>query len=148
MPRKTTATEVREAVKNTGAKAAETVKEAAGKTAEKVAEKAAEVKEAAKAETKKVAEKAATAKNAVKAAAKKTAVKAAEKKSELISEVYVQFGGREANVDGVIAKATELYVADGHRASSIKSLQVYLKPEESAAYYVINKKYAGRVELF
>ena len=41
MPKKTTATEVKEAVKNTGVKAAETVKEAA----DKVAEKAAEVKE-------------------------------------------------------------------------------------------------------
>ena len=39
-------------------------------------------------------------------------------------------------------------VADGHRASSIKSLQVYLKPEEFAAYYVINQKFAGRVDLF
>lgn len=144
MPKKTTATEVKEAVKNTGVKAAETVKETAGK----VAEKASEVKEAAKTETKKVAEKAASAKNAVKTAAKRTASKAAEKKSGSDSEVYIQFGGREANVESVIAKATELYVADGHRASSIKSLQVYLKPEESAAYYVINKKYAGRVELF
>lgn len=140
MPKKTTATEVKEAVKNTGVKAAETVKEAA----DKVAEKAVEVKEAAKAETKKVAEKAATAKKAVKTAAKKVT----EKKTELAPEVYVQFQGREATVDSVIAKATESYVADGHRASSIKSLQVYLKPEESAAYYVINKKYAGRVELF
>lgn len=144
MPKKTTATEVKEAVKNTGVKAAETVKE----TAEKVAEKASEVKEAAKAETKKVAEKAVSAKNAVKTAAKRTASKVAEKKSGPVSEIYIQFGGREATVENVIAKATELYVADGHRASSIKSLKIYLKPEESAAYYVINKKYAGRVELF
>lgn len=144
MPKKTTATEVKEAVKNTGMKAAETVKEAA----EKAAEKATEVKEAAKAETKKVAAKAATAKNAVKTAAKKTAAKAAEKRSAVVPEIYIQYGGGEATVETVIAKATELYVADGHRASSIKSLQVYLKPEEGAAYYVINKKNAGRVDLF
>lgn len=48
----------------------------------------------------------------------------------------------------MIERATQAYVADGHRASSIKSLQVYLKPEESAAYYVINSKYAGKVDLF
>lgn len=125
MPKKTTA-EVKEAVKNTGVKAAEEVKETAGK----VADKAAEVKEAVKAETKKVEEK------------------AAEKKAELASEVYVQFGGQEATVDSVIAKATEAYVADGHRASSIKVLKVYLKPEDGAAYYTINDKYAGKVDLF
>lgn len=143
MPKKTTA-EVKEAVKNTGVKAAEEVKETAGK----VADKAAEVKEAVKAETKKVEEKAAAAKTKVKAAAKKTTKKAAEKKAELASEVYVQFGGQEATVDSVIAKATEAYVADGHRASSIKVLKVYLKPEDGAAYYTINDKYAGKVDLF
>ena len=147
MSRKSTG--VKQTVKFTAAKAAETVKEAgntvkevASKTAEaaketvKVAsEKAAEVKETAKEESKKVADKA-------------TETKDTEKKNELVSEVYVQFAGQEAKVDAVIERATQAYVADGHRASSIKSLQVYLKPEESAAYYVINSKYAGKVDLF
>ena len=147
MSRKSTG--VKQTVKFTAAKAAETVKEAgntvkevASKTAEaaketvKVAsEKAAEVKETAKEESKKVADKA-------------TETKVTEKKNELVSEVYVQFAGQEAKVDAVIERATQAYVADGHRASSIKSLQVYLKPEESAAYYVINSKYAGKVDLF
>ena len=80
---------------------------------------------------------------AKKATAKKPAVKAAAP-----VEVFVQFNGQETVVDAVVAKAKAAYEADGHRASSIKELQVYLKPEESAAYYVINKKYAGRVDLF
>lgn len=156
MSRKSTG--VKQTVKFTAAKAAETVKEAgntvkevASKTAEaaketvKVAsEKAAEVKETAKEESKKVADKATETKDTVK----KTAAKVTEKKNELVSEVYVQFAGQEAKVDAVIERATQAYVADGHRASSIKSLQVYLKPEESAAYYVINSKYAGKVDLF
>lgn len=156
MSRKSTG--VKQTVKFTAAKAAETVKEAgntvkevASKTAEaaketvKVAsEKAAEVKETAKEESKKVADKATETKDTVK----KTAAKVTEKKNELVSEVYVQFAGQEAKIDAVIERATQAYVADGHRASSIKSLQVYLKPEESAAYYVINSKYAGKVDLF
>ena len=63
-------------------------------------------------------------------------------------EVFVQFQGREAVVEEVVEKAKAQYVAEGHRVSSIKSLQVYLKPEEYAAYYVINQKFAGRVDLF
>ncbi len=148
-------TDVKDAVKATTAKAAETVKEAAAKTADAAketvkaaAEKAAEVKETAKTETKKVAAKAAETKDTVKKAVRSTAKKAADKKAELVPEVYVQFGGNEAKVEGIIAKAKESYVADGHRVSSIKTLQVYLKPEESAAYYVINSKYAGKVDLF
>ena len=77
-----------------------------------------------------------TAKKATKkAAAKKTAK--AEKK-ELVPEVFVQFDGNEDVVANVIERAKEAFTADGHRASSIKSLKVYLKPEEYAAYYVIN----------
>ena len=160
MANKTTG--VKDAVKATTTKAAEVVKEA-GKSVKEVAEKTAdvakdaakttavkatEVKETAKKASKKVAAKAVETKDTVKKAVKETAKKATDKKAELVSEVYVQFGGRESKVENVIAKATESYVADGHRASSIKTLQVYLKPEEAAAYYVINNKYAGRVDLF
>ena len=157
MSRKSTG--VKQTVKVTAAKAAETVKEAGNtvkeaKTAEaaketvKVAsEKAAEVKETAKEESKKVADKATETKDTVKKAVKKTAAKVTEKKAELVSEVYVQFAGQEAKVDAVIERATQAYVADGHRASSIKSLQVYLKPEESAAYYVVNGDTTGKIDL-
>ncbi|HCJ76267.1 MAG TPA: hypothetical protein DHV88_07730, partial [Roseburia sp.] len=80
-----------------------------------------------------------------KVAAKKTAK--AEKK-ELVPEVFVQFNGNEDVVANVIERAKEAFAADGHRASSIKSLKVYLKPEEYAAYYVVNDTYAGKVNLF
>ena len=66
----------------------------------------------------------------------------------MVPEIYIQFQNREDVVADVIERAKEAYVADGHRVSSIKTLQVYLKPEESAAYYVINMKYAGKVALF
>lgn len=108
--------------------------------------KAAEVKEV-KAEERmaKTEAKDATAK---KTTVKKTTAKKAAVKKELAPEVYIQFEGREDAVQNVIAKAKEAFVADGHRESTIKSLRVYLKPEESAAYYVINEKYAGKVDLF
>ena len=67
---------------------------------------------------------------------------------ELKPEVFIQFQGQEAVVADVIEKAKKQFEAEGHRASSIKSIQVYLKPEEYAAYYVINQKHAGRVDLF
>lgn len=83
-----------------------------------------------------------------KAAAKKAPAKKAAVKKELVPEVYIQFEGKEDAVQNAITKAKEAFVADGHRESTIKSLRVYLKPEESAAYYVINEKYAGKVDLF
>lgn len=155
--------EVLQAAKNTAVAAKTAVKESASEVKAAVTEKAAAVKEAvektavkteaAKAEPAK--EAAAETKEAVKPvkekkpsrAAKKAAAKAAAKE-ELVPEVFIQYQGNEAIVADVIEKAKNEFVAEGHRASSIKSLQVYLKPEEFAAYYVINQKFAGRVDLF
>lgn len=45
-------------------------------------------------------------------------------------------------------KVKAQFVAEGHRAGAIKKLDIYIKPEENAAYYVINEKFSGRVDLF
>ena len=142
MEKKTTA--AKPVVKTTAKEASkDTVKEAA---AVKSAPAKESVKETVKDTAKKATEKVeAATKTVVKKAAAK---KAAPKKEELKPEVFIQFQGQEAVVADVIEKAKKQFEAEGHRASSIKSIQVYLKPEEYAAYYVINQKHAGRVDLF
>lgn len=124
--------------KKTTAKKAEEVKEVkAPVVEEKVAETAPKAEAA-------VAEK----KPAKKAAAKKTtAAKTEEKKVEKKDEVFVQFAGEEYSVDEVMDKAKAAYVAEGHRAAAIKSVRLYIKPEERKAYYVINEKAAGSIDL-
>lgn len=141
------AAEVKAAVKATETKAVVKAEEVKAEAKEVVAKKAETVVKKAEETVKKAEETAkTTAKKATKkAAAKKTAK--AEKK-ELVPEVFVQFDGNEDVVANVIERAKEAFTADGHRASSIKSLKVYLKPEEYAAYYVINDTYAGKVNLF
>lgn len=63
--------------------------------------------------------------------------------------LVLQFQGRDSDISGVVEKAREAFVKEGHRVSSIKSLEIYLKPEESAAYYVINGgKFQGKLDLF
>ena len=119
------------------------------KTAEPVkAEKPAETKaEPVKAEpAKKTAAKKETAK---KETAKKTTAKKTVKaeKPALTQNVYVQFAGLEISTADLTAKVTEEWVALGHRASSIKSLDLYVKPEDMAAYYVINGKESGKIAL-
>lgn len=125
-------------------KAAETaavpVKEAAGK-AEPV--KAA-VKEAAVKEEKAAAPKKAAPKAAVKTTTTKTAKTAKEAASQ---NVYIQFAGKEFRLEDIAEQAKNAWVAEGHRASSLKSLDVYVKPEDSAAYYVVNGKAAGKIDL-
>ncbi len=121
----------------------------AEKPVEKTAEKTVEAKaeDSVKAEpAKKAAAKKETAK---KEAVKKPAAKRAAKteKPAVTQNIYVQFAGNEILTSDLVAKVTENWVALGHRASSIKSLDLYVKPEDMAAYYVINGKESGKISL-
>ena len=67
-----------------------------------------------------------------KAAAKKPAAKKIEEK------VFIQFDQKEATPALLIERAKEAWIAAGGKKSEIKSVAVYLKPEEGMVYYVIN----------
>lgn len=139
--KKATDTVKKTAPVKTAETAAAPVKEAAGK-AEPV--KTAPVKEAAVKEEKAAAPK----KAAPKAATKTTTTKTAKTAKEAASQnVYIQFAGKEVKAEELVEQVKALWTAEGHRASSIKSLEVYVKPEDMAAYYVINGKENGKIEL-
>ena len=75
------------------------------------------------------------------------------KKEPMVPEMFIQYdddpaGAQEANIADIVAKVKAVYVAQGHRESSIKSLQIYMKPQMWKAYYVINHKIEGDVDLF
>ncbi len=130
----------------------------AGEAKATVKETVAEAKESVMAAVKPaVKELEADAKAAVEAVEKETAkaVKAVKQKKtakkekeEVKPEVFVQYQGSEMQVADVVGRVKEAFVASGHRVSTIKTLQIYVKPEEAAAYYVINKKYDGKISLF
>ena len=122
----------RKAVKATEVKAAEV----------KAAEvKEVEVKETAKAEV--VADKA-EEKAAKKAPAKRAAKTTAKKvKEEAKIDIVLQYQTLEVSAAAVEEKVKAQFVAEGHRAGCIKTMSVYVKPEEYKAYYVINDKFEG-----
>ena len=84
---------------------------------------------------------------AKKAAAKTTAVKTT-KAASVDTELYVQFAGNEVSTTDIVAKVKAAYIAEGHKESAIKAIKLYIKPEDSAVYYVINDKASGMVSLF
>ena len=132
-----------------GKKAEEKVVTAAKEQGKKVEEK---VTTAAKEQGKKVGEFATetkeTAKKAIKKTTAKAAVKASSVKKGVEADVYIQYANQEALEKDIVERAKAAYVEEGHKASSIKSIRIYIKPEDNAAYYVINKNSAGRVNLF
>ena len=73
-----------------------------------------------------------------RAAAKKAA--ATVKKAEVKEAVYIQFAGSEYNLDEIRANVKKAWTEEtGNKESDIKEVQIYVKPEEHAAYYVVNQ---------
>ena len=84
-----------------------------------------------------------------KAAEKPVEEKVAEVKAAAADpEVYVQYQGNESNLAVITERIKKQYVEEGHKESDIKSLKIYLKPEDASAYYVINDNNSGKVFLF
>ena len=107
-----------------------TVEVKAAEVAETKEVKAEAKVEAPKAEAKKAEEpKKETAK---KAPAKRTTVK------DIKTSVVVQFAGKEVTEKDLIAAVKKAYTKKGNKVGDIKTIEIYVKPEESAAYYVVN----------
>lgn len=109
-------------------------------------------KETAKEETKKVTvEKAAPAKAAKTTKTTKTAKAAPAKrgrkpgsKTELKVSMNVQFGGKSYTTDDLVKIAKDVWKYDlKQKVADFKSVELYVKPEDGMAYYVINGKEAG-----
>ena len=60
-------------------------------------------------------------------------------------QVYVQFQDTEVEV-GTLMDAARAAFREVKKRTAIKDMKLYIKPEEKAAYYVINEKFAGKVD--
>lgn len=140
-------------------KAAEKTAEVKPAAAKPVEEKAAEVKSdeekttAVKSEepAKKTAAKKTTTRKT--AAAKKTTTRTtakttAAKKAEPVTEVYVQYWGKEIHTSEVADRIKKIWTEDmGKKASELKDLKIYIKPEDNGAHYVVNGDVTGFIGL-
>lgn len=81
----------------------------------------------------------------VKAPVKKTAAKKAPAKSQ---EIYLQFAGKEILDKDLTDKVKEIWTKElGNKVKDMADVKIYVKPEESAAYYVINGEVSGSFEI-
>lgn len=63
-------------------------------------------------------------------------------------EVILQYRGYEVDMEAVTERVKAHYYSKGYKKDSIQNLQIYAKPEEFTAYYVINDGVVGKVNLF
>lgn len=137
------ATAVKEEVKK------EVVAKAEVKPAVKAAIKA-EAKAEAKPAAKKETAKKETVKKEAKAPAKKAeatapaAKKAPAKKAAVKEVISVQFAGKSYTTEDFVKIAKDVWKYDlKQKATDFKSVELYVKPEESQVYYVINGDVTG-----
>ncbi len=80
--------------------------------------------------------------------AKDTVVKKAKKattKKEVKTTLYVQYFGKEVAEKDMIASVKDAWKKSGNKVGDIKTITLYVKPEEAAVYYVINGTETGKV---
>lgn len=118
------------------AKAAPVVEKVVEKTApavEKVVEKTAPAVEKA---AEKVVEE-------TKEAAKK--VRKTAPKKEMKTTLIVEHQGKQVEDKDMIAAVKKAWTKSGRKIGDIKTMTLYVKPEEAAVYYVINTTETGSV---
>lgn len=92
-------------------------------------------------------QKAAPEKAEPKTTAKKTTTR--EKKAAAVKEnITIQFAGKEYTTEQLVKIAKDVWEYDLKKESAdFKEVQLYVKPEEAKAYYVINGTETGSFEI-
>ena len=125
-----------------------TAKATASQATETVAKTVEKAVKAAEKTTKAVAEKAEEVKEAVKETAKAPAKRTTTRKTAVKEMVYLQYLGKEINKDDLVKQVKDIWTKElKNKAGDLKSVTLYLKPEENKAYYVVNGDVTGSVEL-
>lgn len=76
----------------------------------------------------------------------KKAKKAATKK-DIKTTLFVEYYGKQVEEKEMIAAVKKVWTSAGNKVGDIKSIELYVKPEDAAVYYVINKTETGKVEF-
>lgn len=78
----------------------------------------------------------------------KTVKKPAAKKPVIKESVYLQYQGREISQQDLVKQVKEIWTKQlKKKVGEIKSISIYLKPEENTAYYVVNDDVTGSIAL-
>ncbi|MGN1267250.1 MAG: DUF6465 family protein [Dorea sp.] len=103
-------------------------------------------KKAAAAEEKVVETKATKTTKATEAkATKKTATKKTTAKKDMKVKTVIEYYGKQVDEKDIIASVKKVWTQKGNKIGDIKTMELYIKPEEAAVYFVINGTEGGAV---
>ena len=68
--------------------------------------------------------------------------------AKIKQQLFLQFNEQEVELSTVEANVKADWKNAGRKLTEITSLDIYVKPQEGKAYYVVNKEVEGKVDLF
>jgi len=80
-----------------------------------------------------------------KTAVKKTTAKKPAVKREIKVNTVVEYYGKQVEEKDMVAAVKKAWTKAGRKVGDIKTMELYIKPEEGAVYYVINGVDTGAV---
>ena len=69
------------------------------------------------------------------------------KKEAKQRKAFVEYYGKQVEEKDIIARVKKAWTRSGKKVGDIKEMDLYIKPEENAVYYVINGTETGAVEF-
>lgn len=69
------------------------------------------------------------------------------KKIQTTEQIYLQYAGKELSSQVILDKIKQIWVESGNKLTTLQTLNLYIKPEENTAYYVINESDTGKIDL-
>lgn len=69
-------------------------------------------------------------------------------KKEIVKEIVIQYRELEGNLDQIEQRIYEQLNQKGMERSEVEKLQIYVKPQDFTAYYVVNDSVYGMVAIF
>ena len=68
--------------------------------------------------------------------------------AKLTQQIFLQFNEQEVEIGTVEANVKKAWKDAGKKLNEIETLDIYVKPQEGKAYYVVNKETEGKIDLF
>ena len=63
------------------------------------------------------------------------------------TNLFVEYCGKQVEDKAIVAAVKKQWTEAGNKVGDIKTMDLYVKPEEAAVYYVINETVSGKVEF-
>ena len=63
------------------------------------------------------------------------------------TSIFVEYKGKQVEDKAILAAVKKAWTEAGNKVGDMKTVELYIKPEESAVYYVINGTETGKVNF-